>query len=352
VIRGSTLCTIVAECLTCLLHQVLDELEAAYPETAIGDTHPDKLYPLPTIDTQSRRAHKPHTKGWQDCIRLHEKNQDSMYLPLAAPSTGGEHIHGKVDSVTGEVVRDRDAKIVLRDVDVCTPRGECICNHLSVEVNSTNSLIISGRNASGKTSLVRVLSGLWPHSAGEVHVPTPSNSRVPGLKDVFIVPQRIHMFLGTLADQVTYPISIDPSLRTAAQEDQLMTLLNTVGIAYLVNRWAGDAEGVRDENLGLDCVARWEDVLSLGEQQRLSLARMFFHQPNFAVLDECTSAVSVDVEQKLYASAHAAGTSCVTISQRLSLPEFHRRELRVGVNNERGWSLDAVTTTEFSDCCN
>ena len=79
---------------------------------------------------------------------------------------------------------------------------------------------------------------------------------------------------------------------------------------------------------------------------------MFFHHPNFAVLDECTSAVSIDVEQKLYASAHAAGTSCVTISQRLSLPEYHRRELRVGVNSEKGWSMDTVTATHFSDTNN
>ena len=55
------------------------------------------------------------------------------------------------------------------------------------------------------------------------------------------------------------------------------------------------------------------------------------------MLDECTSAVSVDVEERLYRSAAAAGIATVTLSQRLALEEFHTQELRLGANNERGW---------------
>ena len=55
------------------------------------------------------------------------------------------------------------------------------------------------------------------------------------------------------------------------------------------------------------------------------------------MLDECTSAVSVDVEERLYRSAAAAGIATVTLSQRLALEEFHTHELRLGANNERGW---------------
>jgi hypothetical protein len=93
---------------------------------------------------------------------------------------------------------------------------------------------------------------------------TPRGSRVPGLKDIFVVPQQIHMCLGSLADQLTYPGRIPAEDRTATQEAQLMRLLEMVGIGYLVKRWAGDRDDVVDEKLGWDCVARWEDVLSLG----------------------------------------------------------------------------------------
>ena len=63
------------------------------------------------------------------------------------------------------------------------------------------------------------------------------------------------------------------------------------------------------------------------------MARMFYHAPTFGVLDECTSAVSVDVEETLYKSAIAQGITCITVSQRLSLPEFHANELQMGENS-------------------
>ena len=47
--------------------------------------------------------------------------------------------------------------------------------------------------------------------------------------------------------------------------------------------------------------------------------------------------MSIDVEERLYRSAAAAGIATVTLSQRLALEEFHTQELRLGANNERGW---------------
>ena len=154
-------------------------------------------------------------------------------------------------------------KIEMRGVDFVTPRGVAVATNVSCEVTTDSPLMISGRNASGKTSFVRVLAGLWPHSNGELTVPAPHGSTVPGLKDIFIVPQRIHMCLGSLADQLTYPGRIPPEQRTADQEARLMKLLDLVGIAYLVKRWAGDRDDVVKDAMGLDHVTRWEDVLSL-----------------------------------------------------------------------------------------
>ena len=65
---------------------------------------------------------------------------------------------------------------------------------------------------------------------------------------------------------------------------------------------------------------------------------MLYHQPRFAVLDECTSAVSVDAEEELYRAAMTSGTTCITVSQRLTLPEFHQFEIKVGVNQDCGWT--------------
>ena len=72
----------------------------------------------------------------------------------------------------------------------------------------------------------------------------------------------------------------------------------------------------------------------------MGCARLFYHGPQFAVLDECTSAVSIDVERKLYESAHERGITSITISQRLALEEFHSQQLQLGdAMGDEGWQL-------------
>ena len=109
----------------------------------------------------------------------------------------------------------------------------------------------------------------------------------------------------------------------------MLECLKIVSLVYLSTRQPD----------GLDAVQKWEDTLSLGEQQRIGMARLFFAKPDFAILDESTSAVSQDVEIQLYAAAAQQQTTCITISQRLALTEFHAQELRLGEDTQRGWSL-------------
>jgi ABC-type uncharacterized transport system fused permease/ATPase subunit len=89
----------------------------------------------------------------------------------------------------------------------------------------------------------------------------------------------------------------------------------------------------------------WGDELSLGEQQRLGMARLFYHRPLFAILDECTSAVTTDMEERFCAQVRAMGTSCVTISHRPALVAFHDTVL--SLDGEGGWTvhhkLDSVS---------
>jgi ABC-type uncharacterized transport system fused permease/ATPase subunit len=103
-------------------------------------------------------------------------------------------------------------------------------------------------------------------------------------------------------------------------------------------------ESESSKRSGWDAIAIWEDVLSLGEQQRMGCARLFYHDPKFAVLDECTSAVSADVEERLYEVAKDRGITSITISQRLALEQFHVHELRMGDSNgDTGWFLRKIS---------
>lgn len=101
-------------------------------------------------------------------------------------------------------------------------------------------------------------------------------------------------------------------LRGGKTDDDLMKYLDIVQLTYLEQR----------EN-GLNAIEDWIDVLSGGEKQRIAMARLFYHRPQFAILDECTSAVSVDVEGQMYSYCREAGITLFTVSHRKSLWQHH-----------------------------
>ena len=226
---------------------------------------------------------------------------------------------------------DESPAVEVTAVDLVTPKGTCLASKISCEITPDRPLMVTGPNACGKTSFFRTLAGLWPLRTGTVSVRGARRDAPP----IFLVPQRIYCCVGSLADQVTYPQIVQEAERTAEVEERILSLLDAVGIKYLAER-----EG------GLSATTAWDDVLSLGEQQRLGMARMFYSRPVFGVLDECTSACSVDVETQLYEKAAGLGIACVTLSQRLALPEFHRQELRLGANTPDGFELHSVEPEE------
>jgi ATP-binding cassette, subfamily D (ALD), peroxisomal long-chain fatty acid import protein len=94
-------------------------------------------------------------------------------------------------------------------------------------------------------------------------------------------------------------------------DDDLQKILEQVDLGTLVNR-----EG------GWDAEREWRDALSGGDKQRIAMARLFYHAPKYAILDECTSALSLDVEQKLYTQAKELGITLLTVSHRYHLHHF------------------------------
>jgi ATP-binding cassette, subfamily D (ALD), member 3 len=207
---------------------------------------------------------------------------------------------------TGKLVQ-ADFVIEFNQVPVVTPNKDVLIRSLSFKVEKGMNLMIVGPNGCGKSSLFRLLGELWPLFGGTLIKPSKKN--------IFYVPQRPYLALGSLRDQIIYPHSVEEMPATMTDAD-LRRLLNDVRLEYLADR-----DG------GLNAVCDWADVLSGGEKQRVAMARMFYHRPQFAVLDECTSAVSVDVEGFLYKHAEELGITILTCSHRQALWKYHQYKL-------------------------
>ncbi|KAM7517453.1 hypothetical protein LguiB_016415 [Lonicera macranthoides] len=239
-----------------------------------------------------------------------------------------------------------DDIISFSEVDIITPSQKLLARKLSCDIVPGKSLLVTGPNGSGKSSVFRVLRDLWPIANGRFRKPCQQINEEAGSGcGIFYVPQRPYTCLGTLRDQIIYPLSHEEAEKRAASlygkgqinvgetnilDAHLKTILENVKLLYLLER-----EGSWDAN------QNWEDILSLGEQQRLGMARLFFHNPQFGILDECTNATSVDVEEHLYKLASDMGITVVTSSQRPALIPFHSRELRL-IDGEGKWELRSI----------
>jgi ATP-binding cassette subfamily D (ALD) long-chain fatty acid import protein len=210
------------------------------------------------------------------------------------------------------------------------PRGgDELIESLSFIVHSGEHLLISGPNGVGKSAIARIVAGLWPVYRGLV-----SRPRGFGLDGIMFLPQRPYLSVGTLRDQVIYPHT-EIDMREAGRTDaELQKILDDARLGYLPAR-----EG------GWNARKEWKDVLSGGEKQRMAMARLFYHEPRYAFLDEGTSAVSSDVEGVLYEQAKDRGITVITISTRVSLKKYHTFSLTLGLGTEgEQWEFEKIGT--------
>ena len=194
--------------------------------------------------------------------------------------------------------------IDLQGVSVALPNGTPLLAPVTLRLQAREAVLLKGPSGCGKSTLFRILAGLWPFATGCIRLPA-------GMQTLFL-PQRPYMPIGTLREALWFPA------RPALDSDiEARTVLATVDLAALGHR--------------LDERAHWTQVLSLGEQQRLALARAFLLKPDWLFLDEATSALEEDQEAMLYRRlADTLGhTTLISIGHRRSLEAYHRRVISV-----------------------
>uniref|UniRef100_A0A1B0D2P2 Uncharacterized protein n=1 Tax=Phlebotomus papatasi TaxID=29031 RepID=A0A1B0D2P2_PHLPP len=238
---------------------------------------------------------------------LADLNQGKYERTMVSNSSSAD---GEIGVGTG-IIAFQDNIIRFDQVPLVTPNGDILVKELTFEVN-----------------LFRVLGELWPMWGGKLTKPPRGK--------LFYIPQRPYMTLGTLRDQIIYPHTHDEMLRRGRSDEDLLSYLDLVQLSYLQ---------VREK--GLDAIEDWIDVLSGGEKQRIAMARLFYHSPQFAILDECTSAVSVDVEGSMYQYCRKVGITLFTVSHRKSLWKHHEYYLQFDGRGSYEFAQIDGSTQEF-----
>ena len=208
----------------------------------------------------------------------------------------------KVESTpTGpSIIHNIGHNLELDHVTILTPDGvRELVKDLCIKFPPGGSCIIIGPSGSGKSSILRAIAGLWTKGYGTI--------TSPPAEEMMFLPQEPYLPVSTLEEAVCYPRASN-----CATADALTDMLKRVNLGDIPDRVGG-----------LNVETNWREVLSLGEKQRMSFARLVLASPAFAILDEATSALDTDNQKILYELLEEIGATVISVGHREALREYH-----------------------------
>jgi len=209
-----------------------------------------------------------------------------------------------VESSTGSTAID------LQQLLVKLPNGTPLVSADSFSLRGNERTLVTGPSGSGKSTLFRAIAGIWPFGTGSIAIPAKAS--------LMMLPQRPYLPIGSLKAAIVYPADA-----SAYSSDQVRDALISVGLPKLASRIGEEAH--------------WTRMLSLGEQQRLGLARALLHAPQYLFLDEATASLDEASEAALYRllEDRLPTTTIISIGHRSTLEAFHQRNVVLTRDGDR-----------------
>ncbi|HEY0219272.1 MAG TPA: ABC transporter ATP-binding protein/permease [Afipia sp.] len=194
--------------------------------------------------------------------------------------------------------------LALRDLTVRLPDGVPLVSTAAFELPAGERTLLTGPSGVGKSTLFRAIAGIWPYGEGSVSIPANAT--------LMLLPQRAYFPIAPLGDAISYPAESSSFDKTRLRE-----VLNDVGLTALADR--------------LDETQHWNRILSLGEQQRLGIARALLQAPQYLFLDEATASLDEAAEAELYRllERKLPNTAILSIGHRSTLDAFHQHQVSV-----------------------
>ena len=222
---------------------------------------------------------------------------DGFETAIASATT----LAGSADSIKMVPPTESD-EIDLHQLLVRLPNGTPLVSAEHLSLRAGERTLVTGPSGAGKSTLFRAIAGIWPYGSGSIAIPANAT--------LMMLPQRPYFPIGTLQAAIVYPAEA-----SAFSSDRVRDVLIAVGLPQLATR--------------LEEEAHWNRMLSLGEQQRLGLARALLHRPQYLFLDEATASLDEASEAALYRllEEKLPATTIVSIGHRSTLQAFHQRNV-------------------------
>ncbi|MDI4236340.1 ABC transporter ATP-binding protein/permease [Bradyrhizobium sp. Arg237L] len=200
--------------------------------------------------------------------------------------------------------------IALQELLVKLPNGAPLVSATGLKLRPGERTLVTGPSGAGKSTLFRAVAGIWPFGSGSILIPEHAS--------LMMLPQKPYFPIGSLHAAIVYPAEAEKF-----SADRIREALAQIGLPQLASR--------------LEEEGHWNRMLSLGEQQRLGLARALLHAPDYLFLDEATASLDEPSEAALYRllMEELPTTTIVSIGHRSTLAEFHQRNIALVRDGDR-----------------